>query len=274
MTHCTAPEISAPAHWQRVDFLSDVHLHASQAHTAQAWRDYLAHTPCDALFILGDLFEMWVGDDVLTDATHGPFWRDCVQALHTASTRFPIFYMVGNRDFLAGDALLHAAGLTGISDPSVLNWGHDRWLLSHGDALCVADVDYQRFRAEVRQPGWQQAFLAQPLTQRLAIAHGMRQRSEQLKSTQTHWVDVDNAAALAWLDEQACSTLIHGHTHQPAQHALGNAHRRVVLSDWEADAHPPRLQVLSAQRSAQENGHASVPILHSISLMKSAVRAD
>ena len=110
MTHPTVSEITAPAHWQRVDFLSDVHLHAAEIHTFAAWSDYLAHTPCDALFILGDLFEVWVGDDVLLDATHGPFWRACAQALHTASARLPIFYMVGNRDFLAGETLLETAG--------------------------------------------------------------------------------------------------------------------------------------------------------------------
>lgn len=268
MTHPTVSEITAPAHWQRVDFLSDVHLHAAENHTFAAWCDYLAHTPCDALFILGDLFEVWVGDDVLLDATHGPFWRACAQALHTASARLPIFYMVGNRDFLAGETLLETAGLFSIGDPTVLNWGNDRWLLSHGDALCVADVDYQRFRNEVRQTSWQQAFLAQPLAERLDIAHGMRQRSEQLKSTQTDWVDVDNATALKWLTAQNCSTLIHGHTHQPAHHALDGTHSRVVLSDWEANASPPRLQVLRAQRDNEKNGHSDAPVFQSILLSK------
>jgi UDP-2,3-diacylglucosamine hydrolase len=127
-------------------------------------------------------------------------------------------------------------------------------------------VDYQRFRNEVRQTSWQQAFLAQPLAERLDIAHGMRQRSEQLKSTQTDWVDVDNATALKWLTAQNCSTLIHGHTHQPAHHALDGTHSRVVLSDWEANASPPRLQVLRAQRDNEKNGHSDAPVFQSILL--------
>lgn len=250
-----APVLQAPAHWRTVDFLSDVHLHASEAETFSAWQRYMASTSADALFILGDLFEVWVGDDVLDHPDQGRFWQDCVQVLRQTSQRMPVFFMVGNRDFLVGPRFLNLAGLTRLSDPTVFAWGEHRWLLSHGDALCVADVAYQQFREQVRQPTWIQAFLAQPLDERLALALGMRQASEARKHAQTEWADVDTPAALAVTTANGCQRLIHGHTHLPAVHRLDARHQRHVLSDWDARATPPRLQVLRA-----EQGHAPRPI--------------
>src|SRR5690606_29513446 len=121
-----------------------------------------------------------------------------------------------------------------------------RWLLSHGDALCLDDTDYMRFRAQVRQAAWQQDFLAQPLARREAIARDLRAQSEARKRRTGHdpslWADVDAAAARGWLQRAAADTLIHGHTHRPAEHALGDGLRRVVLSDWDARATPPRAE--------------------------------
>ena len=240
----------APAHWRSVDFISDLHLQASQPATFAAWHDYMARTLADALFILGDLFEVWVGDDIV-DAANDPeadFARQCQAILRATAQRLPIYFMHGNRDFLLGTSFTQAAGMTLLSDPFVLNYDQQRWLLSHGDALCVGDVDYQQFRQQVRNSAWQNSFLAKPLAARQAIAHGLRAQSEARKSRGASYADVDAALARQWLGNARANTLIHGHTHRPGEHRLnpGEAtpQQRVVLSDWDADAQPPRLEVL------------------------------
>jgi UDP-2,3-diacylglucosamine hydrolase len=120
-----------------------------------------------------------------------------------------------------------------------------RWLLSHGDALCLEDTDYLKFRAQVRTPAWQAAFLARPLEERRALARSMRVQSEDRKrDPSVVWADVDTAAARQWLRQAQAHTLVHGHTHRPADHDLGEGMRRIVLSDWDAAAHPPRAQLL------------------------------
>ncbi|HEY9224022.1 MAG TPA: UDP-2,3-diacylglucosamine diphosphatase [Variovorax sp.] len=235
-------ELVAPAAWHTVDLLSDLHLQADEPATFEAWRGYLETTPADALFILGDLFEVWVGDDA---AALPGFEAQCAGLLRAASLRRPIFFMHGNRDFLVGPDFAARCGLTLLDDPTVLVLHGERWLLSHGDALCLADTDYLRFRAQVRTPAWQQQFLSQPLEERRTLARSMRARSEERKAAPGMvWADVDADAAREWLDRAQARTLIHGHTHRPAEHALGDGLRRIVLSDWDAAAHPPRAQVL------------------------------
>lgn len=249
-------ELRAPAHWQAVDFISDLHLQAADPATFACWEHWLQRPPAeraDALFILGDLFEVWVGDDVL-DAPDGDhctdhaFWRRCALALREHSRHTPVYFMVGNRDFLLGPAGLRACGMQGLSDPTVLDFHGQRWLLSHGDALCLADTDYLRFRDQVRHPDWQAAFLARPLAEREAVARNLRQQSEARKrlggSDPSLWADVDADAARSWLRGADACGLIHGHTHHPANHDLGHGLQRVVLSDWDAMAHPPRTEVL------------------------------
>jgi UDP-2,3-diacylglucosamine hydrolase len=118
-------------------------------------------------------------------------------------------------------------------------------LLSHGDALCIDDHDYLAFRAQVRAPAWQAEFLSRPLTERQAYARSVRKQSEARKHSQTDYADVDTAAAVAWLKAANALVLIHGHTHKPAVHDLGEDLSRWVLSDWDATAQPPRLEVLS-----------------------------
>ncbi len=248
-------ECIAPAGWQAVDFISDLHLQASEPDTFGAWLDYLQRPSserADALFILGDLFEVWVGDDVLGARAHTStdhaFWRACAQALRAYSDHAPVYFMAGNRDFLVGPAALDACGMQRLSDPSVLVLNGQRWLLSHGDALCLADTDYMRFRSQVRDPAWQHEFLAQPLPQREALARDLRAQSEARKRSTgkdpSLWADVDTSAARAWLRHANAPTLIHGHTHRPATHALGDGLQRVVLSDWDANAQPARAEVL------------------------------
>ncbi|MGE0329787.1 MAG: UDP-2,3-diacylglucosamine diphosphatase [Ramlibacter sp.] len=233
--------LDAPATWRTVDFISDLHLQACEPATFEAWRSYMAATPANAVFILGDLFEVWVGDDVLTLPG---FEAGCAAVLRATSLRLPVFFMHGNRDFLAGVGLMAAAGATLLHDPTVLAFNRQRFVLTHGDALCLDDHDYMAFRAQVRTPQWQQAFLAQPLAHRQAVARGLREASESRKRSASDYADVDAAAAREWLGAAQAGVMIHGHTHKPAAHDLGGGLQRVVLSDWDAAAQPPRLQVL------------------------------
>lgn len=242
----------APAHWQAVDCISDLHLQAGEPATFEAWRQWLARPVAqraDALLILGDLFEVWVGDDALQgDGPDAAFWQQCAQALREHSHDTPIYFMAGNRDFLLGPAGLQACGMQALPDPTVLHLANQRWLLSHGDALCLADTDYQRFRTQVRGAAWQSGFLAQPLDQREAVARELRRQSEARKRASGNdpslWADIDTPTARQWLQAAGAHTLIHGHTHRPGQHDLGDGLRRVVLSDWDLAAHPPRAEVL------------------------------
>ncbi len=245
-TAATAPaafaELVAPASWRTVDLISDLHLQAGEPATFEAWRGYLETTPADALVILGDLFEVWVGDDA---AGESGFEAQCAELLRRTAARLPVFFMHGNRDFLVGAALAARSGLRLLDDPTVLVLHGERWLLSHGDALCLDDTEYLRFRAQVRTPEWQSAFLARPLAERRALARAMRVQSEDRKrDPSVVWADVDADAARDWLVRAKARTLVHGHTHRPAEHDLGGGLRRLVLSDWDAAAHPPRAQLL------------------------------
>ncbi len=234
-------ELTAGPNWQAVDFISDLHLQASEPATFNAWQRYMHSTPADAVFILGDLFEVWVGDDVLQSQG---FEHQCAAVIQQTAQRAPVFFMHGNRDFLVGNTLMAACNATLIDDPTVLTFRGERWLLSHADALCTGDVDYMQFRQQVRSQAWQQNFLAKPLAERQTIARGLRQQSQALKVPGAHYADVDAAAARQWLQLANARTLIHGHTHKPATHDLGDGLQRVVMSDWDADALPARVQVL------------------------------
>jgi len=235
-------ELQAPSHWRCVDFISDLHLHAQGKSTFDAWRQYLRHTAADAVFILGDLFEVWVGDDAASIPLS--FERQCVDVLRERATRLPLYLMRGNRDFLMGQTLAAAACCTLLDDPCVLGFGGQRWLLSHADALCLDDTAYMAFRRSVRSAPWQTEFLAKPLGERMDIARNIRSQSEARKQTSSTYADVDSTAAIALLTQTNASTLIHGHTHRPQNHGLSDGLQRVVLSDWDLDAHPARSEVL------------------------------
>ena len=240
-------EINAPAAWRTVDFISDLHLHVEEPATFGVWQQYLQRTPADAVFLLGDLFEVWVGDDAVQVGGSGSrpnFEARCADVMHTAAQRLALFFMHGNRDFLVGDALMARCRAQLLRDPCTLVFAGQRWLLSHGDALCLDDVPYQQFRRLVRSAAWQTAFLAKPLAERQTMARQMRQQSDANKQTAAAFADADTILSHQWLQDASAHTLIHGHTHQPADHLLGPAHVRVVLSDWDAAANPPRAQVL------------------------------
>ena len=245
-------ELDAPASWGAIDFISDLHLQAAEPGTAQAFRDYLRACDADALFILGDLFEVWIGDDLLAataaERAGDPeydFLAGICAELHAFSANHALHVLHGNRDFMLGTGFCAASGATLIEDPTLLRWRDQRLLLSHGDALCLDDRDYLAFRAQVRQAGWQQAFLARPLAERAALARSLRTQSEARKQDPVmEWADVDATAAVAWLRDSGADTLVHGHTHRPGQHLLDDGLRRLVLSDWDAQAQPPRAELL------------------------------
>jgi UDP-2,3-diacylglucosamine hydrolase len=245
-------EINAPAAWRCVDFISDIHLQESEPATFLAWRSYLELSPADAIFILGDLFELWVGDDCLGTVSDSSliarheglhFEERCSRVLHFSAQQHNLYFMHGNRDFLVGQGLAKACGMQILSDPSVLVFGGMRYLLSHGDALCLVDVKYQEFRRMVRSPDWQQNFLATPLQERLQQARVMRAASEARKKDSQAagepWVDIDPLAAVQWMDAANAQHFIHGHTHEGRDHAISSAQgrgTRHVLPDWHATA--------------------------------------
>ena len=237
--------LEAPAHWQAVDLVSDLHLQAAEPATFAAWRDWIARSDADAVLILGDLFEVWIGDDALA---HDPFVQACAEVLRLAALRCTVGFMPGNRDFLVGDDLLAHCGVKRLEDPTVLVLGDRRIVLSHGDALCLDDTDYQQFRREVRSRDWQQAFLARPLPERLALARQLRSQSQARQQAMVTHADADTALCLQWLDAAGSDRLIHGHTHRPADHALAPGCMRHVLRDWHLDHEPRRAQVFRLHR--------------------------
>ena len=270
MTGSALAELIAPPHWQAIDFISDLHLQASEPETFNAWTRYLQTTQAHALFILGDLFEVWVGDDVANPtlstsmSVSDSFERQCASHLHQAARRLDIFFIHGNRDFLVGQEFLSQCGMRLLSDPTVLCFDQQRWLLSHGDELCLADTDYQQFRKMVRSDAWQTEFLSKPLQERQTIARGLRAQSEARKKLGLLVVDVDAEMAKQWLRDAGSNTLIHGHTHQPANHDMGQGLQRIVLSDWDGAALPPRAQVLQLRRPAERSTHHAMPSNHSL----------
>lgn len=236
-------ELRAPAAWGAIDLLSDLHLAEGTPRTFDALATHLRCTQADAVLVLGDLFEAWVGDD----ARHEGFEAQCAAMLAEASAHRFIGFMAGNRDFLVGHDLLAHCGIVALADPTVLVAFGRRLLLSHGDALCLEDTDYQAFRAQVRSLAWQQRFLAQPLAARREVARELRAQSRQRQAAQRpeNWADVDGDAAAAWLREANAAELVHGHTHRPGLHALPGGGTRHVLSDWDFDhAGAPRADVL------------------------------
>ncbi|WP_342617890.1 UDP-2,3-diacylglucosamine diphosphatase [Rhodoferax sp. GW822-FHT02A01] len=250
-------DLLAPSHWRCVDFISDLHLQDADRNTFEAWAGYMRSTDADAVFILGDLFEVWVGDDALQP---GSFEAECVHVLRAAGDRLALYIMQGNRDFLMGPPLMQACQATALPDPSVLVFGGERWLLSHGDALCTEDHEYLAFRSQVRSSEWQRDFLAKPLSERQGIARAIRNASENRKQSQPAYADVNIQAALRLLQDAHSKHLIHGHTHQPAQHQLGAQCLRTVLSDWDVNAKPVRAEVLRLTIDGPRANLARLPL--------------
>ncbi len=233
----------APATLASIDIISDLHLAAQTPATLAAWERYLEQTRVGAVFILGDLFESWVGDD----SRACEFEAHCVDVLLRAASKTSLAFMVGNRDFLVGAEMLAACNMQGLRDPTVLVAFGQRYLLTHGDALCLADIEYQQFRTMVRNPQWQAQLLARPLAERRKLARELRAGSMERQAGRANdeGVDIDTPMALHWLDHANSKVLIHGHTHRPGSDALAPGYVRHVLSDWSLDdQHPRRAEVL------------------------------
>ena len=234
----------ALATWRTVDFISDLHLQEKETATFEVWQAYMQNTTADAVFILGDLFEVWVGDDAVEQHA---FLQGCANVLKTCASQRQVAFMRGNRDFLVGSAFLHACHVVDLQDPTVLHFGSQKWLLSHGDAGCLADTDYQAFRQLVRQQRWQEDFLAKPLIERESIARQLRAQSEKLKKNSSAvYADVADEWSSNLLEQAGATCLVHGHTHRPGLQRLGQnpPMQRYVLSDWDASTARPRAEVL------------------------------
>lgn len=219
-------------------FISDLHLCPSRPAVNALFMRFLSEqaAKADALYILGDLFEYWIGDDDMASGLNAEV-AAALRALTAGGTR--AFFMHGNRDFLVGTAFAEATGVTLLPDPTVIELHGQRVLLMHGDTLCTDDTDYQRFRAMVRDPAWQAAFLARPLEVRRAEVEEMRRRSEASKRAKPMAImDVAQRAVEDVLRIFAYPPLlIHGHTHRPARHEIvadGHTTTRIVLADWHA----------------------------------------
>jgi UDP-2,3-diacylglucosamine hydrolase len=224
-------------------FVSDVHLQESMPRTTQAFLDFLQNhgSRTRELYLLGDLFEYWAGDDDLET----PYVRQMADALHQLSNAgVALFWLGGNRDFLVSQGFAKATGATLLEEPYVTTIGGNRLVLVHGDAQCTDDVSYMAFRAQVRQPKWQQEFLSMPLAKRKAIIAGMRDQSRAAQREKSYEImDVNEQAISDLFDSTGTELMIHGHTHRPACHtyaAPAGERLRYVLPDWDCDTDVPR----------------------------------
>lgn len=224
-------------------FISDLHLCASTPHTSRLFHHFIKEIApqAEALYILGDLFEYWAGDDDLSSAFHQEI-TGALRALSKQGT--DIYIMHGNRDFLMNKQLAEACHATLLSDPILIDLYGKPTLLTHGDALCTDDTSYQAFRQQVRNTSWQQQFLALPLGERKAQIEQLRAKSEFEKQHKTQSImDVNLQAVNELLHEYYFPRLIHGHTHRPAHHLHhidGHICDRWVLGDWDKYANALR----------------------------------
>lgn len=216
-------------------FISDLHLCAGRPQSNRSFFGFLEREALSAraLYILGDLFEYWIGDDDLGD----PFNATVVAALaRLVAGGVPTYLMHGNRDFVIGEAFARASGVTLLPDPTLLNLHGQTALLMHGDTLCTLDLEYQAFRREARSQTWISNLLHQPLAERKAVVEALRRQSEREKrSKPAEIMDVAPAEVEATLRRYRYPRLIHGHTHRPARHVHtvdGHACERWVLADW------------------------------------------
>lgn len=214
--------------------ISDLHLDSSRPRIVDSFVAFVRGEArhADSLYILGDLFEAWIGDDAVDDTAQ-------VVAEALAELRLsgvPCFFLHGNRDFLVGDGYARRARLTLLPDPAVIDIEGERTLVMHGDSLCIDDLPYQAFRRQSRDPRWQREFLSRPVAERREFAARARAESSRYTgSVEESITDVNGDAVAVALRAHAVQRLVHGHTHRPAIHALdidGRAAERIVLGDW------------------------------------------
>ncbi|HEY0635142.1 MAG TPA: UDP-2,3-diacylglucosamine diphosphatase [Gammaproteobacteria bacterium] len=215
-------------------FIADLHLSKEQPELLRLFLAFLQGpaAQADALYILGDLFEAWLGDDLVL-----PEYQPVLDALcQLTASGVPVFVMHGNRDFLLGQRFAAATGCTLIDDPTVIQLYGTPTLLMHGDLLCSDDVPYQQLRTQLRDPKWIAQFLALPARERIAFAQKLRQQSkEETRYKVESMMDANNTTVSDYLMQFGVTALIHGHTHRPAVHEHGDGTTRYVLGDWHAD---------------------------------------
>lgn len=223
----------------RILLISDLHLAGERPEPADRFFRFLEQqaSQAQALYVLGDLFEYWLGDDALAATEGDPLAQRVAQAFATLSrSGVKLYVMHGNRDFLMGDAFARAAHATLIDDPSVVAIGGVPTLLMHGDTLCADDTDYQAWRRICRTPQWQREFLAKPLVERRRIGEGLRETSRSMaREKPPEIMDVTSGAVRSAFLSHGVARMIHGHTHRPARHAMdvdGRQCERWVLPDW------------------------------------------
>ena len=212
-------------------FVSDLHIDEDRPQVLAGLRQWL-HTHADsfdALYVLGDLAEVWVGDD-----DDGPTANALREAMATAAKRTAVYVMRGNRDFLLGERFAADTGVMLLPDPSVVDVDGQRVLLAHGDAYCTGDAEYQRIRALFRSPAWQADVLAKPLAERRALAAALRNQSRAANERKaSNIMDATPAAVAEAMAGTDASLMVHGHTHRPGLHAVGDGRERIVLGDWD-----------------------------------------
>jgi UDP-2,3-diacylglucosamine hydrolase len=216
-------------------FISDLHLGPGRSELQSQALDFLSREACQAtaLYILGDLFDYWIGDDAPT--VEGLAVAKALR--HLSERGIAVYFMAGNRDFLVGSAFARASGCQRLPDPTVINLYGMPTLLTHGDTLCTDDVAYQRARRRLRRPSILRTYLALPKSLRRAIAQHLRRKSQAHTQSQPSAImDVNQGAVEALLQHHGVTQLIHGHTHRPAIHLFSMAERsmrRIVLGDWD-----------------------------------------
>ena len=220
-----------------IHLISDLHLSEEQPNLFRLLEHYINNIAVrsEQLFVLGDLFELWVGDDHLT-----PFNQSVIELF--AGYSGELFFAHGNRDFLLGNHFAKACGGILIDEPYHFEWENKKVSLMHGDSLCTDDVAYQQLRNMVRNPQWQKEFLSQPVEARLAFADSVREQSKNSQKQKTAEImDVNQSSVSRFVEENQCDWLIHGHTHRPASHQIkyndGKICERLVLSDWRDKGH-------------------------------------
>lgn len=218
----------------RTLFISDLHLDRERPDIIELFSRFLRTEAkqADALYILGDLFEYWVGDDQPVTGLD-----DCLEALkELTATGIPVYFIHGNRDFLLGEAFSKQTGMTLLPETTVIDLHGTATLIMHGDTLCTDDTDYQNLRSIFRNPEWQQKILAQSLDDRLQEARNLRNRSREVNQEKAESImDVNQATVEETMRLHDVTQLIHGHTHRPAIHEFtinGKAVKRIVLGDW------------------------------------------
>ena len=217
-----------------VFFISDLHLQPGRPELESAFYQFLdTHIQAgETLYVLGDFFDSWIGDD-----EDDPFYLGIKTRLRDASNRATTYFMHGNRDFLIGEKFAADTGMKLLPDPQLIQLNSENILLMHGDSLCIDDTEYMQFRQQVRGDAWQQHILSLPLQQRRLIAADLRAKSKSMTSLKAEdIVDVNQAEVERVLKTHGVKTLIHGHTHRPKRHCFsldGLDAERIVLGDWD-----------------------------------------